>query len=283
MSKILIAYVPVLHDGYLKLFQNSKADILYLIGIDVINNLGFDYIVRKDSLRAIDQNTMQKIIDSQGIFQHVFILDSELTDWLYLFVDDTFIFPDEDISRAIADIYLSNNNVEYKSVFLRWHRDNVEERKTVQVHQSVSASEFEKAMMRFAFIEGRKSADWWRQVGGFIVKNNKIILVAHNTHAPHEQMPYVFGDPRAIFKQGIHIELSTADHAEAVLIAEAAREGISLEGADLFITDFPCPPCAKLIARSGIKRCFFQNGYAVLDGEDVLKKAGVELIYIDMK
>ena len=37
-------------------------------------------------------------------------------------------------------------------------------------------------------------------------------------------------------------------HAEARLIAAAAREGRATAGAVLYVTDFPCPPCAKLIA-----------------------------------
>jgi len=69
----------------------------------------------------------------------------------------------------------------------------------------------------------------------------------------------------------------------AMLIAEAAKRGISLEGTNLYVTDFPCPPCAKLIARSGITRLYFSRGYAVLDGESTLKNKGVELVFVDVE
>ena len=78
----------------------------------------------------------------------------------------------------------------------------------------------------------------------------------------------------------MHLELSTAMHAEARLIAAAARSGRSTQVAELYVTDFPCPPCAKLIAAGGITRVYYRTGYAVLDGEDVLGAAGVEIVKI---
>jgi dCMP deaminase len=48
----------------------------------------------------------------------------------------------------------------------------------------------------------------------------------------------------------------------------------------MFVTDFPCPPCAKLIAGAGIAKLYFVEGYAVLDGQDVLEAAGVEIVQV---
>ncbi len=282
MEKMLIAYVPVLHKGYLKLFESCRSGILGLMSKGVIDKLGFDYIVRKDSLRAIDEDLVRRAVSTMDIFSNVFVLNPKMEDYFNRF-EGAFVFPDEDVSRAFAEKYLQGKKVEYQSIFLRWHRGNVEEKKEISVGQTISVSEFEKSIMKFAVTEGEKSGDWWRRVGGILLKDDVVIMVAHNTHVPDSQMPYVFGDPRSIFKKGLNFELSTADHAEAVLIAEAARRGVALEGCKLFITDFPCPPCAKLVARSGIKKVFFLKGYAVLDGETILKNKGVELIKIDIQ
>ncbi len=46
------------------------------------------------------------------------------------------------------------------------------------------------------------------------------------------------------------------------------------------MTDFPCPPCAKLLAGAGVARVYYRSGYAVLDGEQVLRDAGVELVRV---
>jgi dCMP deaminase len=71
-------------------------------------------------------------------------------------------------------------------------------------------------------------------------------------------------------------------HAEASIIAAAARDGVSLRGADLYVTTFPCPSCARLIAQAGFARCFFAGPYSVLDGEEVLRAAGIELLWVDV-
>jgi dCMP deaminase len=109
-----------------------------------------------------------------------------------------------------------------------------------------------------------------------------VLAVAHNEHRPTEYSPYLNGDPRDDFSRGVHIELSTAIHAEAAIVARAARTGIVLDGADLYVSTFPCPTCARLVAEAGFRRCFFAGPYAVLDGDEVLRAAGVELIWVDL-
>ncbi len=125
-----------------------------------------------------------------------------------------------------------------------------------------------------------RDIDFWRQVGAAIRFVDGTVVATHNEHHPHPQSPYVVGDPRSNFFKGVHLELSTAKHAEARLIAAAAREGRSTAGAELYVTDFPCPPCAKLIAGAGIARLRYRTGYAVLDGQDVLGAAGVEIVLV---
>ena len=46
-------------------------------------------------------------------------------------------------------------------------------------------------------------------------------------------------------------------HSEANAIAAAARFGISLDGAALFVTMRPCVDCSKIIAAAGIKTVYF--------------------------
>lgn len=50
-------------------------------------------------------------------------------------------------------------------------------------------------------------------------------------------------------------------HAEQNAIADAARRGVSLEGATVYITHFPCINCAKILAAAGIARIFYRNDY----------------------
>jgi len=50
-------------------------------------------------------------------------------------------------------------------------------------------------------------------------------------------------------------------HAEQNAIAFAARNGLSIDGCDLFVSISPCQDCAKLIVASGIKRVYYIKEY----------------------
>lgn len=104
----------------------------------------------------------------------------------------------------------------------------------------------------------------------------------HNKHVPTEYVTAYEGDPRASFHKGEYLKVSTAVHAEALLIAEAAKQGISLDGAELLVTTFPCPVCAKQIAYSGVKKVYFIEGYSVLDGERILKDKKIKIEKINL-
>ena len=137
-------------------------------------------------------------------------------------------------------------------------------------------------MMKLAQSSAQKSSDFWRQVGAVLVgQDGEVISAGSNRHMPDDQTPYIMGDTRGLFHKGQHMELSTAAHAESSLIAKAAKQGISLEGASLYVTDFPCPYCARMIAMSGIKKLYFSKGYAVMDGQEVLKQANIKISKVE--
>lgn len=281
-----IMYIPVLHEGYVNFIKSLPDDTwVFVISEPVLDTLGdgFDYLRRKDILRALDSRQIVDALRSLNITVdgNIFSLHENMVRVLSTNVDNLkLICPNEDVTRAVVSKFFSKVEVEYRSMFLRWHRDNVTENKAVDVHRSIDITEFDQEMMKRAQFEASKSFDWWRQVGGVLVQDNVPILWAHNTHTLDEQLPNVFGDPRSIFKRGVRLDLTTAEHAEAVLIAEAARQGIVTEGSWLYVTTFPCPTCAMLIARAGIKRCYFAGGYSVLKGEETLTKNGVELVLV---
>jgi len=71
-------------------------------------------------------------------------------------------------------------------------------------------------------------------------------------------------------------ELCRGAHAEANAIAYAARYGISVEGATMYCTRFPCSFCAKCIVNSGIKRVVFIKDYPDELAKDMLRNVVVE-------
>jgi dCMP deaminase len=66
-------------------------------------------------------------------------------------------------------------------------------------------------------------------------------------------------------------------HAEANAIIQAAKNGVAINGADIYVTASPCWNCFKLIANSGIKRIFYGEFYRDKRIKDVAKTAKIEL------
>ena len=50
----------------------------------------------------------------------------------------------------------------------------------------------------------------------------------------------------------------------------------------MYVTTSPCIECAKLIVQAGIKRVVYCNKYRLTDGIDLLARAGIEVVYIDL-
>ncbi len=69
-------------------------------------------------------------------------------------------------------------------------------------------------------------------------------------------------------------------HAEQNAICQAAKKGISIEGATIYIRMTPCRTCAMLLINCGIKRIYCERKYhAGLESEEMLKKAGIKIEY----
>jgi dCMP deaminase len=237
-------------------------------------------------IRALDPVTACRAIGSFGYPFTTAVADTETLSWLTELGNVEVVMPDEDVSQLIADRFFASApgvTVTFDQVFLRWDRKNTLREAEVATDRIVSASGFLQMLTDRAYQEAAKASNWWRQVGAIIFRGEEILLVGSNRHVPSPHTPYIEGDPRNAFKRGLHINLSTDHHAEARLVCEAARRGIQLEGASLFVTTFPCPLCAKDVAAVGIRECYFVEGYAVLDGERSLRSAGIAIIRVDVK
>jgi len=275
--KIIIAYIPVLHEGYRRLFEkHADVDKLFLLGDEIARS----FVPLAKDIRALPAELIKNSLVAWKRFVSVEILNSR-EDWKKIDgLDASIIMPDEDVMRELQKKYLPESKVIFDSIFLRWDKHKSSESKPVEADQTISVKESDQEIIALLKKEAEKSPDFWRHIGAAIVKDGKMIFVRHNHAVPSGLMPYVEGDPRSDFHKGVNIELSTVLHAEAGLIADAARTGISLEGALMYVTTFPCPPCAKLIAYSGIKKIYYADGYGVLDGERILKSRGVEIVFV---
>lgn len=272
----IVCYIPVLHEGYRRLFENHPdAKELYLFGVDVIGE--FDYLIK--DIRKLDPELVKKSIEAWGRFDAVRILDATSIKNLQD-AKTPLIMSDDELTETLIEKYFANNPIEKDTIFLRWGIKKSIEPAPIVSDLTISEDEFDRRMIEAALEEGKNAKDWWRRIGALAVKDGKIIFQAHNEYVPSDQTPYDEGDPRSNFTGGRHFESSLAIHAEANLVAQAVKDGLSLKGADIYCDTFPCPPCSKLLAYSGIKRLFYRNGYSVLDGERILKSQGVQIVFV---
>lgn len=273
---ILTGYMPVLHRGYLAYFQAyPEATEFYIFSNEQLKKV--DYL-RKD-LRALSPQQQVKAVSGLGRFKTVEQLSAAKIKELDV-AGTRIVMPDEDVSSEVAKQF-KKAAIEFSPIFLRWDRKSVDAN-MADPNEVITAKELHRQLMRQAYNQSSKSSDIWRHVGAILVgKDGKEIGRSANQGEPTEHSPWMEGDPRNVYQQGVAIEISLFTHAEARLIAEAARDGIKLKGASLYVTTFPCPPCAKLIAHSGIKICYYGSGYAVLDGKRVMQEYGVKLFRVD--
>jgi dCMP deaminase len=271
-NKVIIAFVPVLHDGYMRFFEKFKNASLYLVDPKDLKNEEFNYI--KKDIRQINPKKMVKPLLATGIFKEVKILnfsDIKLLDNK----NNLVIMPDDDIGNYLKTKF-KNSHIKMHGVFLRWDRRNVEGI-NIDSDDQISNDDYDLDKMNEAVKSSYKSVDIWRRVGATLVLPIGKVFTAFNNGEPTNISPIMLGDPRNIFNRGVAIEMSSFSHAEATLIAESAKMGISTEGGSLYVTDYPCPACAKLIARSGIKSVFYKDGYALLDGKMIFDEYGVKI------
>ncbi len=108
-----------------------------------------------------------------------------------------------------------------------------------------------------------------RKVGAVIVKDKRILTTGYNGAGSgilREQMN---------IPSGTRHEICYAVHAEQNAIIQAAKLGISVQGATLFCTHQPCSICAKMIINSGITRVVFDEGYPDEFSIKMFNEAGV--------
>lgn len=120
-----------------------------------------------------------------------------------------------------------------------------------------------------------------RQVGAVIVKDNRILATGYNGAPSGVTSCKDKGEclrKKLNIPSGTRQETCYAVHAEQNAICQAAKMGISVKGATIYVTHQPCTICTKMIINSGINRVIYKHGYPDEFSVTLLKEAGVELI-----
>ena len=126
--------------------------------------------------------------------------------------------------------------------------------------------------LRMARIWAENSYCQRRKVGALVVLEKMIISDGYNgTPSGFEN---VCEDDNTLTKPYVL-------HAEANAITKLARSSNNSDGATLYVTASPCIECAKLIIQAGIKRVIYGEQYRLTDGIDLLKRANIEVTYLN--
>ena len=119
-----------------------------------------------------------------------------------------------------------------------------------------------------------------RQVGSVIVKDKRILTTGYNG-APSgvktcKEKGFCMRDKLNI-PSGTRAEMCYAIHAEQNAVIQAAKMGISVEGATIYVTHQPCSVCTRILINAGIKRIVYGESYPDTFSLELLKEAGIEL------
>ncbi len=119
-----------------------------------------------------------------------------------------------------------------------------------------------------------------RSIGAVIVKDKRVMTTGYNGAAAGILTCIDRGEclrDKLGIPSGTRAEICYAIHAEQNAIIQAAKLGISVDGATLYCTHQPCSVCAKMIINVGISRIVYDQGYPDQFSLDMLNEAGIIL------
>ncbi len=146
--------------------------------------------------------------------------------------------------------------------------------------QTMKRPSWEEYFMDITHMVKSRSTCLRRHIGAIIVKDKNILATGYNGSPSGTQHCLDIGCLREKMNipSGERHELCRALHAEQNAIIQAAKHGVSIDGADLYCTNLPCLICSKMIINAGIKKIFYEGDYPDPMSREMLMEAGVELI-----
>ncbi len=122
------------------------------------------------------------------------------------------------------------------------------------------------------------------KVGAVIVRDRSILATGYNG-AP-AGMPHCLDVGCLIYTSqtpsgDVEENCFRTIHAEINAIAQAARNGSRIDGADIYVTHTPCIHCLKTLVNTGVRRVFYGKAYKIDTIEEIRDRSGVTLVQIE--
>ncbi len=133
-------------------------------------------------------------------------------------------------------------------------------------------ADWDEYFMRIAVeVSGRSTCDR-KHVGAVIVRDRNILSTGYNgsiAGLDHcDDVGHMMEDGHCI----------ATIHAEANAIIQAAKNGVRIDGAEVYTTASPCWNCFKLIANAGIRVVYFGEFYRDRRSVEIAEQLGIDLV-----
>jgi dCMP deaminase len=106
------------------------------------------------------------------------------------------------------------------------------------------------------------------KVGAVLVMDKRVIATGYNGAPPG--MPHCWELGCDVPANNHQAGCQRATHAEANVVAFAARHGTACQGSTLYCTHGPCRKCAQLVLSAGISELVYQIPYRLPEGLELL-------------
>ncbi|HET7528943.1 MAG TPA: HIT domain-containing protein [Candidatus Saccharimonadales bacterium] len=211
-------------------------------------------IVQKDGVEA--QSTVEHL------HFHCIPFDSpDLSKWNYRDLKNT---PIEN-----AELYHSQDK-KINQLSKRFKKKYTQTQAAVPDKKKVYREAFMKMLASKKESQAKKTA----KVGAAIIAGGKIIAMSNAS---------LIDGPMEVETDGIWVSPPAVSHAEERCIAQAAKDGLPLDGATMIVNLSPCMKCCRLIASSGIKELHYIDDWWDKNALDFLAGQGVRVVKVPYK
>ena len=133
--------------------------------------------------------------------------------------------------------------------------------------------------MMLAKLAATRSTCISRPVGAVLVKNNHVLATGYNgsiAGAPHcTEQEQCFRRQQKVPDDVKHIYCRSS-HAEANIVAQAAKSSVDIFGSILFTTLYPCYTCYKLLCSAGVSTVYYESKYESVNVDQNFNKIFME-------
>ena len=136
---------------------------------------------------------------------------------------------------------------------------------------------WDRYFMNIARVASSRATCHRKFVGAVIVRERTILSTGYNGSI--RGMPHCSDDGH-MMEDGHCV---ATIHAEMNAIIQAARNGVCIDGGNVYVTASPCWNCFKALANAGIKRICYGEFYRADRSFRVAKELGIEMVHVPLE